>query len=82
MRDCQIIVSQTVTERQVCVQIFGKSCYKSMQRMCVIKTFAVSKWVFYLLALTKRVNKLTAVFIILFNSCLSIYIPADGKHIY
>lgn len=48
----------------------------------MIKTFALSKSVFYLLASIKRVNNLTEVFIILFNSCLSIYIPADGKHIY
>lgn len=48
----------------------------------MIKTFALSKCVFFLLASVKRVNKSTGVFIILYNSCLSIYIPADGKHIY
>lgn len=71
-----------VTERKVCIQMFAKSCYKSMQRMCMIKAFALSECVFYALASIKRVNKSTGVFIILYNSCLSIYIPADGKHIH
>jgi len=48
----------------------------------MIKTLALSKRVFYLLASIKRVNKSKRVFITLYNSCLSTYIPADGKHIY